>query len=588
MPQLDFSALASSLKDPKLVRFALIGAVGCLVGAAVGELLLAATRPPAGPAQAVCLLIDCSGSMLYGGGAGEGVGHKLHEVKAAAEDFVGRHNTPDDRIAVVGFGTRVRRAAKLTADQAALRQAIEELYDGGSTAMDIGLKAAAEELTKSPDAADAPKSILLFTDGQPDNPEAALAAAKTCREQQLKIVAIGTGDADTEYLGQITGDSKLVFHADAGSFDEGFKQAERAIYGGSLVEAASRSAGFWTSLVRTAGWTALAALGASLALAAGQNRYLHRAAFTPREAAVAAFGGIAAGLVGGAVGQLPYALAAASAALPVVGPVLGWTVAPLGRIVGWTILGALVGRGLAMFIPNLDRRRATAGGALGGAAGGITFVVALALGAFVGALVGAAILGAAIGLMLALVEAAYRQAWLEVHYGKETITVTLGAEPVRIGGDSRACQVYARGARAVAYQYKLDEGQVRCVDYATETSSVVADGHEQEIGAVKVVVRASRAAARSGASSDGAAQPGGGLAVPPPPPAHSQRPSTPAPPGAIKPGQTAAARVSAPPPPRPANHPANHPTSSPPSSPAPASQPRVIYPVPPPPPPKKG
>ena len=588
MPQLDFSALAASLKDPKLVRFAMTGAVGCLVGAAVGELLLAATRPPAGPAQAVCLLIDCSGSMLYGGGAGEGVGQKLHEVKAAAEDFVGRHNTPDDRIAVVGFGTRVRRAAKLTSDQAALRQAIEEMYDGGSTAMDIGLKAAADELTKSPDAGDAPKSILLFTDGQPDNAEAALAAAKTCREQQLKIVAIGTGDADTEYLGQITGDSKLVFHADAGSFDEGFKQAEQAIYGGSLVEAASRSAGFWSSLVRTAGWTALAALGASLALAAGQNRYLHRAAFTPREAAVAAAGGIAAGLVGGAVGQLPYALAAASAALPVVGPVLGWTVAPLGRIVGWTILGALVGRGLAMFIPNLDRRRATAGGALGGAAGGIAFVLALVLGAFVGALVGAAILGAAIGLMLALVEAAYRQAWLEVHYGaKETITVTLGAEPVRIGGDSRACQVYARGARAVAYQFKLDGGQVRCVDYATETSSVVADGHEQEVGAVKVVVRASRAAARSGASSAAAATPGGAMAIPPPPAAHSQRPSTPAPPGAIKPNQAAPIKLSAPPPPRPANPPASNPPPSP-AAPAPASQPRVIYPVPPPPPPKKG
>src|SRR5690348_12099301 len=70
MPQFDFSSLAESFKDPKLVRFAIIGAVGCLIGAALGELLLAATRPAVGPAQAVCLLIDCSGSMLYGGGAG--------------------------------------------------------------------------------------------------------------------------------------------------------------------------------------------------------------------------------------------------------------------------------------------------------------------------------------------------------------------------------------------------------------------------------------------------------------------------------------------------------------------------------------
>lgn len=596
MPQFDFSSLVESLKNPKLVRFAVVGAVGCLIGAGLGELLLAATRPPVGPAQAVCLLIDCSGSMLYGGGAGEGIGQKLHEVKAAAEDFVGRHNSPDDRIAVVGFGTRVHRAAKLTSDQAELRQAIEELYDGGGTAMHIGLKAAADQLSNAPEAGDAPRSILLFTDGQPDNAEAALAAAKACRQQKLRIVAIGTGDANMDYLAQITGDSKLVFHTDSGSFDEGFKQAEKAIYGGSLVEASSRSAGFWTSLARTAGWTALAALGVSLALAAGQNLYLHRSAFTPREAAVASLGGIAAGLVGGAVGQLPYALASASASLPGIGPVLAWTAAPLGRIVGWMILGALVGRGLAMFIPNLDGRRATFGGALGGAAGGIAFVLALVLGAVVGALLGAAILGGAIGLMLALVEAAYRQAWLEVNYGaKERITVSLGADPVRIGGDSRACQVYARGARAVAYQYKLEEGQVRCVDYATETSSVVADGHEQQVGAVTVIVRASRAARQPNASSADGAQSGGGMSIPPPPPARSQRPATPAPPGAIKPGQTAQVKVSTPPPPQTTNHSAPKPGTTPalnkPPAPSPLThpgQPRVIHPVPPPPPPHKG
>ncbi|HUY90769.1 MAG TPA: VWA domain-containing protein [Pirellulales bacterium] len=598
MPPIDFSAWAGSLKDPKLARFAIVGAVGCLLGAAVGELLLAATRS-ASPAQTVCLLIDCSGSMYYGGGPGEGVGQKLYEVKAAAEDFVGRHNSPDDRIAVFGFGTQVHRAARLTSDQAELRRAIEELDDRGGTAMAIGLKAAAEELTKSSDAGHAPRSILLFTDGQPDNAEAALAAAEACRQQELKIVAIGTGDADLKYLGQITGDSKLVFETSSGSFDEGFKQAEKAIYGGSLVEAASRSAGFWQSLARTAGWTALAALGASLALAAGQNLYLHRAAFTSREAAVAALGGIAAGVLGGAVGQLPYALASASASLPVVGPVLAWTVAPLGRIVGWTILGTLVGRGLALFIPNLDRRRATLGGAIGGAAGGIAFVLALVLGAVVGALLGAAILGGAIGLMLALFEAAYRQAWLEVRYGaKETITVSLGPEPVRIGGDSRACQVYARGARAVAYQYRLEEGEVRCVDYATETSSVVTDGHQQEVGAVTVIVRASHAAARPGAPSADSSQPAGGMAVPPPPPARSERPATPAPPGAIKPGQTAQVKVAAPPPPRTASNQANNQTSglspsraadaTPHVGPSAPSQPRVIYPVPPPPPPHKG
>ncbi|HVX62016.1 MAG TPA: hypothetical protein VHC19_15470, partial [Pirellulales bacterium] len=77
MPNFDLSSLLGSLKEPKLLRFALLGAVGCAVGALLGELLLAATRP-ASAAQAVCLLIDCSGSMQNGG---EGGGQKLREVK---------------------------------------------------------------------------------------------------------------------------------------------------------------------------------------------------------------------------------------------------------------------------------------------------------------------------------------------------------------------------------------------------------------------------------------------------------------------------------------------------------------------------
>lgn len=584
MPNLDLSSLLDSLKEPKLLRFALLGAVGCAAGALLGELLLAATRP-ASTAQAVCLLIDCSGSMDNGG---EGRGQKLREVKRAASDFVGRHATPDDRIAVMGFNSRVRRAAKATADAEQLRQAIAELGAGGGTAMDLGLQAAAGDLAALPDKT-LPRTILLFTDGMPDDEAAALAAAEDCRQQQVRIVAIGTGDADDDYLAQVTGDPQLVFRANSGRFEESFKQAERAIYGGSLVESSSRSGGFLSSLLRTAGWTALAALGVSLALVVGQNLYVHRAPLTAGEAIMATAGGLAAGIAGGVAGQLPYALVSAGANLPAIGPLLAWTVLPLGRIVGWAILGALVGRGLALFVPNLEPRRSLSGGAIGGAAGAVGFLAASLLGDFAGALVGAAILGGAIGLMLALVEAAYRQAWLEVRYGqKETITVSLGAEPVRIGSDSRACHVYARGARALAYQYKLEEGKVVCVDYATETSEIVEPGSEKEIGGVTVTVRASRKAASDG---EGAATgPGAGMSIPPPPPPRSSHPATPAPPGTIAPGAKSPTRTPVAPPPPPAVQPkSDPPRQDTPSTSVPASAeaPHVIRPVPPPPPPHK-
>ncbi len=583
MPIFDLAPLVSSLKEPKLLRFALLGALGCVAGAILGELLLAATRPPS-VAQAVCLLIDCSGSMLNGGA---GRGEKLREVKQAAISFVGRRATPDDRIGVIGFGTRTHRAAEPTADADKLRQAIEELFDGGGTAMDLGLQAAASELESVPGSS-LPRSILLFTDGMPDDFEAALAAAKDCRQQKIRIVAIGTGDANDDYLAQVTGDPQLVFRANSGRFEESFKQAERAIYGGSLVESSSHSGGFLSTTLRTAGWTALAALGVSLALVIGQNLYVHRAPITMREGAIAVIGGLVAGVVGGIAGQLPYSLVSASANLPAIGSLLAWTVLPLGRIVGWAILGALVGRGLALFIPNLEPRRSLLGGAVGGALGGVGFLAATLLGDVIGALVGAAILGGAIGLMLALVEAAYRQAWLEVRYGlKETITVSLGAEPVRIGSDSRACHVYARGARPLAYQYRWDDGKVVCVDYATELSEVVEPGSEREIGGVTVIVRASRKAAPSNTIGPGTS-PGAGMSIPTPPPPKTTRPATPPPPGSLTPGAKTPARAPvAPPPATPPKGKAPVPESATTSPPASPGAPRVIRPVPPPPPHKK-
>ncbi|HET6880240.1 MAG TPA: vWA domain-containing protein, partial [Pirellulales bacterium] len=322
-----------AFRDPKLRQFALWGAAGCLAGALVGQLLLAATRSRAvANRQAVCLLIDCSGSMGI-----DQPGQKLREVKDAAIAFVARHSTPADRIGVIGFGQTVHRAAGINDDPAKLQSAIRELYDGGTTAMDIGIQAAANQLGELPEDwrdGGVTRSILLFTDGEPDNGPSTLAAAQQCRSSGMRIVAIGTGDAQTDFLAQVTGDRKLVFNVAAGDFDEGFRKAEKAIYGGSLVEAGGARQGFLTSFFRTAAWGLLAACGMSLALVAGQNRYLHRVALNSREATVAAIGGATAGFCGAAAGQVLYSIAAATANLPLLGALAPVTM-PIGRVVGW-------------------------------------------------------------------------------------------------------------------------------------------------------------------------------------------------------------------------------------------------------------
>lgn len=505
----------------KLRWMALWGAAGCLVGALIGEVLWLLAPRPALPQRQICLLIDCSGSMHQRAGREQGM-NKLEEVKVAAGHFIARQDLQHDRLAVVGFGTEARTGAALSGDKAGLRRAVDLLYDGGGTNMSAGMQRAASELTPtgSAPATSAERAILLFTDGEPEDKRAALAAARACREQSIRIVAIGTGDANMRYLTELTGDPQLVFPASAGNFGESFAKAEQVLHRGSLVESGSSGLGFWQSLAMLMAWTALLGAGSSLALIAGQNLYLSRPALNSREWCVGGCGGLAAGAAAGVIAQTLFSLATAVADAPAIAllaPILVFA----GRFAGWLVLGSLVGRGLACFIPNLAARYAWIGGALGGAVGSVAFVVGSLAGDTGGRLVGAAILGAMIGMMLALAEVASRSAWLEVYFGgRESVRINLGPDLVKVGSDSRACVVYARGARPLAAGYRFADGHVECIDYAAENSSTVAAGHQREIGAVRIVVRMSAdetTGARSAVSSGGKAPPRPAAPKPPPP-----------------------------------------------------------------------
>ncbi|MHC4731836.1 MAG: vWA domain-containing protein, partial [Planctomycetota bacterium] len=355
------------------VRFALLGAVGCLIAALLGEVFLGATRPPAAkaapPPRALSLLIDCSGSMK---------GRKLKEVKQAAIGFAQRQDLKRDSIAVLGFDSRSWLATGLTHSPKTVEGAISVLTaENGSTAMDTGLEAAQLALHD----ASGERNLLLFTDGEPDTVRRTLRAAEACRAQGIRIVAVGTGHADTEFLARLTGDPALVFHAKAGNYGEVFQQAAQVIYGpGTIVESASEGgSSLEQKLLRSGGWTALLALGISLALIAGQNRQRRRRGVSLRQAFVAIPGSLVAGAAAGAAGQLIYQSAERFPSLELA-----------ARMAGWVILGALLGRGMALVVPNLKPRRALLGGALGGAVGAAGFLWAAgALSDIAGRLTGA-------------------------------------------------------------------------------------------------------------------------------------------------------------------------------------------------------
>jgi|SRR5579883_512032 len=244
-------------------------------------------------------------------------------------------------------------------------------------------------------------------------------------------------------------------------------------------------------------WTGAIAALVCLFLVSGQHHYLRGTLPAVGGILAGLGGGFIAGVIGGAAGQGLFLLANIDNTI----------LAAIFRIMGWTILGSLAGLGLSLFVPNLKLVYGLGGGAIGGAVGAIGYIAVAAVvgivmekltdsdlggkvGAGLGRLAGGLLLGLFIGLMVAVVEAAFRRAWLEVRYGpREMVTVNLGTEPVKVGGDASVSTVWARGAAPVELRYFIRNGKVICDDVPSRSESVVGDGDTREVGNVTVVVR---------------------------------------------------------------------------------------------------
>ncbi|MBY0459506.1 MAG: hypothetical protein K2V38_19460, partial [Gemmataceae bacterium] len=233
-------------------------------------------------------------------------------------------------------------------------------------------------------------------------------------------------------------------------------------------------------VLRSGVWTGAIAALVCLALLAGQQHYL-KGRFPAALGVIAGLvGGLVVGLVGGAVAQGLFFLAPGSV---VLGHVF--------RVVAWALLGCMAGAGLSLFVPNMRASLGLAGGAVGGIVGAVGFVAVSSVASeLVGRLVGGLALGFGIGLMVAIAEAAFRRAWLEVRFGeRETIVVTLGPEPIKVGSDARACTVWARGAPALALRFFVRDGRVVCDDVVQKRETTVGDGFAKEVGNLTVTVR---------------------------------------------------------------------------------------------------
>ncbi len=155
-----------------------------------GRLSIDGQKPAAPTASGVTavLVIDRSGSMA---------GPKTGFASSGAWDFSQAGLKKGYRIAAIDFasGAAITCAPSRNADD--IRRGCFADSITGSTAMHEGLRLA---LSLRPRAGD---TVVVVTDGGVDDPNATLQLGRQLKTAGVEILAIGTDDADKEFLSQL-------------------------------------------------------------------------------------------------------------------------------------------------------------------------------------------------------------------------------------------------------------------------------------------------------------------------------------------------------------------------------------------------
>jgi Mg-chelatase subunit ChlD len=164
----------------------------------------------------VYLLLDVSASMT---------GPPLEEAQTAAREFLAKCDFTTMEVGLISFSTLVALQAQATSNVRRLHAAVHRLDAQGSTNLTDALEMARGQLVSN----DRKRYIVILTDGYPDAPESAVEQALAARQQGIEIVAIGTGDADRDYLRRLASSEQASIFAPSGELVGTFGHIARVI-----------------------------------------------------------------------------------------------------------------------------------------------------------------------------------------------------------------------------------------------------------------------------------------------------------------------------------------------------------------------
>ncbi len=151
--------------------------------------------------RCVVFAVDVSGSMS---------GMPIEMAKTEILDVVRRFlELPYGRVGLVAFGSQAEVLCEPTTNMERLAEAMKRLVPFGSTNLADGLRLAAERALRFPISAG---SIVVVTDGFPDDPDAAMNAAADLRQKGLSLFVLGLrlGTVDAAFLRALADDMLII------------------------------------------------------------------------------------------------------------------------------------------------------------------------------------------------------------------------------------------------------------------------------------------------------------------------------------------------------------------------------------------
>lgn len=188
-------------------------------------------RPADSPVPArrtVYLLIDTSGSMADGS--------KLEQARTGAVNFAKDARAMGYCVGLAQFASSAhvvlepsRSAPTATAGDGPIKAALERMSATGSTNMAAALHLGTAQLGKN----SGDKCICVVTDGQPDSVDDAIRAADEAKRVGIRILTIGTDDANVEFLKRIATHATLAIAVSRTGLQAGIRSMAKLLPGPS-------------------------------------------------------------------------------------------------------------------------------------------------------------------------------------------------------------------------------------------------------------------------------------------------------------------------------------------------------------------